>query len=168
MLAMVRNDHGMEAVTVGVALAVVVLVAVAGYAALATFGHHEAAPASSPEPTVTVSVQHGVGSANEADDAATQADLRNALFAAKTYFTEQASYTGFGPATASRFETSVRYTAEGPADIGVVSIRSVTTTSVLLVERSASGAVFCVADANGVTTYGSVDAASAAACRGGW
>jgi hypothetical protein len=166
-LGMLRNERGMETATVGIALAAVVLVGIAGFAAMATFRHHTAA-APSPVPSVTESVQYGIPDANEADDALTQTDLRNATVAAKTYFLDHNSYVGFSPGAAARIEPGLRYNVAPAAVRGQVSIRGATAQSVALVERSPTGAVFCLADQSGTVTYGRVDAPTAAACQGGW
>jgi hypothetical protein len=164
---MLRNERGMEAATVGIALAAVVLVGIAGFAAMATFRHHTAAPPS-PLPSVTVSMQYGIPDANKAADAATQTDLRNAIVAARVYFADNNSYVGFSPGAAAGYEPGLRYNVAPAAVRGQVSIRGASTSSVALVERSSSGAVFCAADQGGTVTYGAVDAPTAAACLGGW
>jgi len=157
----------METATIGIALAAVVLVGIAGFAAMATFRHHTAA-APSPVPSVTTSMRYGIPDANKADDAATQTDLRNAIVAAKVYFTDHESYVGFSPGTAAEYEPGLRYNAAPAAVRGQVSIRGAVASSVALVERSPSGTVFCAADQGGTVTYGRVDAPTAAACLGGW
>jgi hypothetical protein len=75
---------------------------------------------------------------------------------------------GFGPGTAAEYEPGLRYNAAPAAVRGQVSIRGASASSVALVERSSSGAVFCAADQGGAVTYGTVDAPTAAACQGSW
>ena len=113
----------------------------------------------------------------EAQDRAAQSDLRNALAAAKTYYTDDDSYKGFDPTAAAAIEDSLSYSRDRPATAGVISINLVTRTEVVMSTGSDSGRAFCIADvASGSNTvtgtnFGRVDAAganSSAACDGGW
>lgn len=113
----------------------------------------------------------------EAQDRAAQSDLRNALAAAKTYYTVDDSYKGFDPSDATAIEASLSYSGDRPASAGVISINLVTKTEVVMSTVSNSGQAFCIAEvasgSNTVTgtTFGRVDAAgvkSSAACDGGW
>jgi hypothetical protein len=98
-----------------------------------------------------------------------QTDLRNALAAAKVHFTDAGSYGGFTPTAANKLEPSVAFNGAAKAQIGQVSIRVATKSAILLVTRSATGKVYCIADrAGGRTTYGTRDAPTVAACTGGW
>jgi hypothetical protein len=108
-----------------------------------------------------------------AQDRAAQAHLRNALVAAKTYWTDNASYAGWGPGAGAAIEPSLVWGGDGPASEGAVSINLATGDQVVMSTVSASGQAFCVADDVGFggTTYGRVDAAGASdagACVGGW
>ena len=109
----------------------------------------------------------------EAQDQAAQADLRNALAAAKTYFTDDDSYKGFDPTVGAMIEASLSYAGDRAATAGVISINLVTKTEVVMSTVSHSGQAFCIADAatGSGTTFGRVDAAgakSSVACNGGW
>ena len=113
----------------------------------------------------------------EAQDRAAQSDLRNALAAAKTYYTDDDSYRGFDPTAAASIEPSISYAGDRTATDGVISINLVTKTEVVMSTVSDSGQAFCIADvasgSNTVTgtTFGRIDAAGAkdsAACDGGW
>ena len=97
-----------------------------------------------------------------------QSDLRNALVAARTYFTDGGTYTGFDPKSALKYEPSLTYDTATTASTTSISIRDVSDTSVLLVEKSTSGAVYCIADREpGGTTYGAADAQTVADCGAG-
>ncbi len=98
-----------------------------------------------------------------------QVNLRNALVAAKTYYTDGASYVGFTPSVADGIEPSLTYNTSSAAVAGEVSIRDVTATTMLLVTAGQDGSVWCVADDQdgGTTTYGTVDAQTTAECVGG-
>ncbi|MEX0991586.1 MAG: hypothetical protein WD004_04875 [Actinomycetota bacterium] len=90
--------------------------------------------------------------------------------AAKTIFTDSDSYSYVTPEEMAAVEPSLTYDTASTASQGAVSIRDVQAGSILLVTQSLKGDVFCVADsATGAgTTYGSVDAQSAAECSDGW
>ncbi|MBI2238036.1 MAG: hypothetical protein HYU54_05860 [Actinobacteria bacterium] len=104
------------------------------------------------------------------DAAAVQSALRNALAAAKTYFTDCDSYEGLTPEALVSIEPSLTYNASPTAVEGEISIRDVTDTTVLLVAESSDGRVWCIADdvAADTTTYGTVDAKTVEECTGGW
>lgn len=108
----------------------------------------------------------GLGSSS---GALAQRDLRNALAAAKTHYTDRASYAGFTPAVAESIEPSLTYNTSSTATSGEVSIRDVSESTVLLVTAGPDGSLWCIADdqAGAGTTYGTVDAQTAAECVGG-
>lgn len=100
-------------------------------------------------------------------DRVAQSDLRNTLAAALTYFTDGDTFVGFDPEQALLIEPSLEYDTSPLASVGIVSIRDVAVDHVLLVTRSESGHVFCVADdrtASGGTTYGTIDAQTVDEC----
>ncbi len=129
---------------------------------------------------IAIALPTFLGARTRAQDRAAQSNLRNALVAAKTFYTQGSTYVGLcaggAPCTASgeigSIEPSLTYdtAAAGAASQGVVSVRNVTSTTVVLATVSASGQAFCIADqSNGPgTTFGKTDAATAAACTGGW
>ena len=127
---------------------------------------------------IAIAIPTFLGLRARAQDRSAQSDLRNALTAAKAYYTDSDSYTGFtadNPANANDgegIEPALTWNTAAAAVEGAVSVRGVTDTTVALATRSASGNVFCIADdaaVNGAgTTQGEVDAANAAACVGGW
>jgi hypothetical protein len=97
-----------------------------------------------------------------------KAALRNALVAAKTYFTDSATYEGFTPKVAASIEPSISFNDAASTVAGEVSIRDAAPSTVLLVTRAGAGATFCIADdvEAGTTTYGVIDAKRAQECNG--
>jgi hypothetical protein len=104
----------------------------------------------------------------KAKNAKAQADLRNALAAAKVRYASARTYRGFTPAAAGKLASSLAFNRSAKARVDQVSIRVATKTVLLLVTRSASGKVFCIAERRGKLTYGRRDARDAAGCHGGW
>lgn len=97
-----------------------------------------------------------------------QAALRNALAAARTLYTDGATYKDFTPKQAAAIEPSILFNDDLEAVAGEVSIRDVSPSGLLLVTQDGQGAVFCMADdvAAGTTTYGLIDAKKAEECNG--
>lgn len=122
--------------------------------------------------TMSLQVQRLDGSpklSKKAQNAKAQLDLRDALAAAKVHFTDANTYRGFTPRVANRIEPSLAFNAAAKAKVGQVSIRVATRTVLLLVMRSATGRVFCIAERAGKgISYGMRDAKTGAGCRGGW
>ena len=104
----------------------------------------------------------------KAQDAKAQADLRSALAAAKVRYASTRTYGGFTPAAAGKLASSLAFNRSAKARVDQVSIRVATKTVLLLVTRSATGKVFCVAERRGKVAYGTQDERAAAGCRGGW
>jgi hypothetical protein len=104
----------------------------------------------------------------KAQDAKAKTDLRSALAAAKVRYASSRTYRGFTPAAAGKLASSLAFNRSAKARVNQVSIRVATKTVLLLVTRSASGKVFCVAERRGKLAYGRRDARAAAGCRGGW
>lgn len=102
------------------------------------------------------------------EDRRVQSDLRNAYVAAKTHYTDENTYEGFTPDVAASFEPSITYNTASTAVAGEVSIRDAGADRIVLAELSGSGTVLCIAEQpDGSTTYGAVDAQTAAECVGG-
>lgn len=98
------------------------------------------------------------GAEAAAQDRAAQANLRNAIAAAKVYFTDGDTYTGFDPIAAASIEPSLTWTGDDPAFPGMVSINVASGNEVVLSTLSSSGQPFCIADsANVGITFGRVD-----------
>ena len=115
--------------------------------------------------------QPAISAADTALDGQAQTNLHMALVAAKTYYLDGATYTGFDPVTAQGVEPSITFAADQPAAANVVSIDLANGSTVVFSSKGAGDHVFCIADdaATGATTYGHVDAVGAtspAACPG--
>ena len=119
---------------------------------------------------VAIALPTFLGARKRAQDKAAESNLRNAIAAAKTYFTDQDVYTGFNAAAGLTIEPSLTWNNNAPPSlINQVSVRDVTATHLVLATQSASTSFFCIADDSSTgSSYGKVDAATAAACTGGW
>ena len=84
-------------------------------------------------------------------DARAESNLRNGLVAAKTYWTNDATYAGFGPGAAKEIEPSINWlpTGQSPRAGNDVVIANVQFDQVLLIDRSASGVNFAIASGSG-------------------
>jgi hypothetical protein len=123
---------------------------------------------STSEPTPGAgSSEPPVDQIGRANDARAQATLNNAARVAQIYFAENGSYEGFGPAVASGYDPTVRYSS-GPAAPGVVSIRGLSPSTVVFVTTSESGAYLCAAAQAEVVSFGRADAQAPSQCLGGW
>ena len=121
---------------------------------------------------IAIALPTFLGARQRAQDRAAQSDLRNAIAAAKTYFTDGDVYTGFDASgEAAAIEPSLSWvTTSAAATQGEVTINQATDTVVEMSTLSASGQVFCILDdTSGApgTTFGNVDG-DAVACAGGW
>jgi type IV pilus assembly protein PilA len=119
---------------------------------------------------VAIALPTFLGARKRAQDKAAESNLRNAIAAAKTFFTDQDVYTGFNAAAGATIEPSLTWNNNAPPSlVNQVSVRDVTATHLVLATQSASTTFFCIADDSSTgTSYGKVDAATAAACTGGW
>jgi len=120
---------------------------------------------------VAIALPTFLGARSRANDRAAQSDLRNADAAAKTYFTNSDSYSGFDSTTAATIEPSLNWADDQPAAEGQVSINYADGSVVVMSEKSVSGTTFCIADdAMGGTVLGTQDgqgATSASDCSTG-
>jgi hypothetical protein len=98
-----------------------------------------------------------------------QQDLRNALVAALTMYTDGETFVGFTPEVAASIEPSLTYNAAPSARVDEISIRDATRSTIVLATMIVDGDVFCIAEdeATGTTSYGVMDAQTAADCDGG-
>jgi hypothetical protein len=113
---------------------------------------------------------HSSSSAAAAQDRAAQSELRNALVAGKTMYTDASTYSGFDSTGGSSIEPSLTWVGDEPAQMGTISIDLASDSQLVLSTRSASGATFCVGDdAMSGSSFGTVDAqgaSSASNCTG--
>jgi type IV pilus assembly protein PilA len=111
---------------------------------------------------IAIALPTFLGARTRAQNRAAQSDLRNALVAAKTIYTDASDYTQANAAGLLAVEPSLGYDDGAPASVGRVGISSTITDSQWAADReSASGDCFYIGDDTAVgTTYG-VDAATA-------
>src|SRR6267143_2815018 len=98
---------------------------------------------------IAIALPTFLGARKRAQDHAAQSNLRNGIAAAKTFFTDKDTYTGFNLLTnAKDIEPSLTWdTAGGAAAAGVVSIHvSAAGDDVILDTQSDSTALFCIED----------------------
>jgi len=117
---------------------------------------------------IAIALPTFLGARERAQDRASQSDLRNGLVAAKVFFTDNDTYTGFDAAGVPQsIEPSLTWDLTGGAAAeGVISLTVESDNIVVMNTLSASGQAFCIADqATGPgTVRGRVDAATFAAC----
>jgi type IV pilus assembly protein PilA len=121
---------------------------------------------------IAIALPTFLGARQRAQNRAAQSNLRNAMVAAKTFFTDKDTYTGFDAAgVAQGIEPSLTWDlAGGAAALDTISVHVVGSNEIVFDTLSASGTPYCIADtATGPgTSFGPVDVATAAACTGGW
>lgn len=121
---------------------------------------------------IAIALPTFLGARARAQDRAAQSDLRNGLAAAKTFFTDDDTYTGFDSSAADAIEPSLNWVDGAPTvATDELGINANSGPLVVLGRHSTSGAEFCIADdATGPgTTFGDDSAAATiAACSAGW
>jgi len=123
---------------------------------------------------IAIALPTFLGARARAQDRAAQSDLRNAVAAAKTFFTDGDTYAGFNAAgVAAGIEPSLTWVdgtaAATAAVVGSVTIDVASATTVTMSEGSASGKFFCISDNTTTgTKEGNVDAKVGTACTGTW
>ena len=112
---------------------------------------------------IAIALPTFLGARSRAQDKAALSDLRNAVAAAKTYFTDGDTYTGFNNTAAAAIEPNLSWSSSKPA-IVVASGNSL-----MLTEDSASGAHFCAADSGTALHFYKTTAVatSVATCQAG-
>jgi type IV pilus assembly protein PilA len=123
---------------------------------------------------VAIALPTFLGARQRANDRAAQSDLRNAMAAADTYFTDDDTYDAFDAGEGDAIEPSLTWdvaAAVGDVDTeGTVYITELDDT-IVLNALSASGTVFCIAkdtSAGGGQNLGNVASVTYAGCTGGW
>jgi type IV pilus assembly protein PilA len=106
---------------------------------------------------IAIAIPTFLGLRERAQDRAAQAELRDGLTAAKAYYTDDETYTGFDDAAAEAIEPSLNWAGGEP------DIETAADDEVRLTRASESETVFCIQDVDGETGYGSGDTAAAAA-----
>jgi type IV pilus assembly protein PilA len=111
---------------------------------------------------IAIALPTFLGARSRAQDKAALSNLRNGIAAAKTYFTDSDSYTGFDGATdGEAIEPSLTWKDGTAVAQDVVDVEGVSATQVVLQTKSASGKSFCIADDSTVGTHTGVSAAGA-------
>ena len=114
---------------------------------------------------IAIAIPTFLGLRQRAQDRAAQSDLRNALTAAKAFFTDGDTYTGFDAAEGQAIEPSLTWVDGGAASQNTVHVKLVSATEVVLATLSASTQAFCIADSSTLgTNRGDEDVATFAAC----
>lgn len=114
---------------------------------------------------IAIAIPTFLGLRQRAQDRAAQSDLRNALTAAKAYFTDGDTYVGFDATEGEAIEPSLTWNDDLAASQGEVTVRLANATDVVLSTVSASTQAFCIADsATAGTNRGDEDVATVAAC----
>ena len=119
---------------------------------------------------VAIALPTFLGARSRAQNKAAQSDLRNALVAAKTIYTDNSDYSAATPTAMATVEPSLCYVAagttsvatgstgcQGAADGGAsVSVNPINSTSWAAARMSASGTCYWIKDASPLgTSYGS-------------
>jgi type IV pilus assembly protein PilA len=128
---------------------------------------------------IAIAIPTFLGLRRRAQDRAAQSDLRNGLTAAKAFYTDGETYTGFvadAPATTNDgegIEPSLTWADGGAASQNTVHIKNVEAVggvagqAITLATLSESGTAFCIADNSQTgTVRGVADAGNFAACDG--
>jgi type IV pilus assembly protein PilA len=123
---------------------------------------------------IAIALPTFLGARTRSQNRAAQSDLRNAIAAADTYFTDDDSYSGFDATVAESIEPSLAWVA-GAGTQDEVGITVVSDTEIYLEKVSASTVTFCLAKdvgTGGGQAQGNDDTGNTggtfATCTGGW
>jgi type IV pilus assembly protein PilA len=121
---------------------------------------------------IAIALPTFLGARARAQDRAAQSDLRNGLAAAKTFFTDDDTYSGFTVTAADGIEPSLNWVTGVPTvDTNEVGINFVAADEIIMGRYSTSGAQFCLGDnatAPGTTFGTDATVVTAGGCTGGW
>ena len=115
---------------------------------------------------IAIAIPTFLGLRSRAQNRAAQSDLRNALTAAKAFYTDKDTFTGFNETSAEAVEPSINFEADGSKT--EVGIQVALDNTVMLTKQSASNSWYCAVDVNGQSTIrgpSSTEPADAAACN---
>ena len=124
---------------------------------------------------IAIALPTFLGARTRSQDRAAQADLRNGYLAASTFYATAQTFSGFDVTAAQAVENGLVWVPQGTVPTGTeIAIEVAVGNSVLLIERSATGSYFCIAQVPGSpltsrgasTTYTDVD--TTAECTTGW
>jgi type IV pilus assembly protein PilA len=94
---------------------------------------------------IAIAIPQFLGARSRAQDAGAKSDLRNALTAEKTSYTDAQSYTAV-TATLAAIEPSLKWNATGGPQVSVGNVTGTDGNVVCLQQASKSGTTFSVAD----------------------
>lgn len=127
---------------------------------------------------MAIAIPTFLGARQKAQDRAAQANLRNGLTTAKTFYVDGETYVNTDIATTigeyEALEPTLDFDTVANIATGKVALAVASATQVVLVTESASGTFFCVGDdtTGAGTSYGHAAAAASidtyAECTGGW
>jgi type IV pilus assembly protein PilA len=122
-----------------------------------------------------------LGARTRADERRTEAQLRNGLVAALTYWADDGDFTGFDAncnavtdscTVADGTESALGWVGPGQPAIPEVSIVLAAGNNLLLAGRTTGGEFFCIARSTGQSEYGRgvafADIDTVPECAGGW
>jgi type IV pilus assembly protein PilA len=117
---------------------------------------------------IAIAIPTFLGLRERAQNRAATSDLRNGLTAAKAFFTDGDSYTGFDNVDGEDIEPSLNWVGNVAPAEGEVAVRVAADDDLMLTTLSASGDYRCLGEENGTTIRGddNAAAATAAACAG--
>jgi type IV pilus assembly protein PilA len=119
---------------------------------------------------IAIALPTFLGARTRSQDRAAQSDLRNAIAAADTYFTDDDTYASFDATEAESIEPSLNWVDGAVAATGEVGITLADDQYIVLEAESGSGTTFCIAKdvfVGGGQATGDVTAATFAACAAG-
>jgi len=115
---------------------------------------------------IAIAIPQFLGARSRAQDAGAKSDLRNALTAEKTSFTDNQAYT-ITTATLAAIEPSLKWNAAGGPQTTVGDVVAGDSNVVCLEEKSKSGTMFAIADVASGTdagTFYNKDTTGASVC----
>jgi type IV pilus assembly protein PilA len=120
---------------------------------------------------IAIAIPTFLGLRERAQDRAAQAELRDALTAAKAFYTDDEDYTGFDAGEGTLIEPSLTWNdaAVGALVEGAVSVRTTADDQeVVMATVSAAGNFWCAGDNAGVNVLGNDDTGDPDTCTGGF
>jgi len=115
---------------------------------------------------IAIAIPTFLGLRRRAQDRAAQSDLRNAMTAAKAFYTDDETYAGFDAAEGELIEPSLNWdTAADPDFVTIEDVNAVTGQDITFSRASASGTDFCIADSS--VAVGAVQAGTYGRIGGG-
>jgi type IV pilus assembly protein PilA len=125
---------------------------------------------------IAIALPTFLGARTRAQDRAAESNLRNAIAAADTFYTDGDTYVGFDDTEAAAIEPSLTWAVD-PANaaavdtVGTVYIHVVGQNEIVLNALSGSSSIFCLAKENatgGGQHQGNDFGADFTGCTGGW